>query len=91
MYGRYKTHENNAVYLRRDLQRTIIGLTDKNDILFVEHSCDACLSRCSQVGSRQNPTNWTYESLTQPQNILKVMLLQLKCKLNTVWERRKLH
>ena len=30
-------------------------------------NCDACLSRCSREGRRRNPTNWTYDSVPQPQ------------------------
>ncbi len=47
-------------FLRRDVQGTITGLIDKNDTLVEEYSYDAW-------GRRRNPTNWTYDSVPQPQ------------------------
>ena len=45
----------------------------KNQVLFIDNhlksniSYDACLSRCSREGCRRNPTDWTYDSVPQPQ------------------------
>jgi len=47
-------------FLRRDVQGTITGLIDMNDVLVEEYSYDAW-------GRRRNPTNWTYDSVPQPQ------------------------
>ncbi len=49
-------------FLRHDIQGTITGLIDKNDTLVEEYSYDAW-------GRRRNPTNWTYDSVPQPQYI----------------------
>jgi len=54
-------------FLRRDVQGTITGLVNQNDTVVEEYSYDACLSRCSREGRRRNPTNWTYDSVPQPQ------------------------
>ena len=54
-------------FLRRDVQGTITGLVNQNDSIVEEYSYDACLSRCSREGRRRNPTNWTYDSVPQPQ------------------------
>jgi|GEM_PF-3220201 len=60
MFDRFKIHNKKAVYLRRDVQGTITGLIDKNNNLVEEYSYDAW-------GRRRNPTDWTYDSVPQPQ------------------------
>ena len=47
-------------FLRRDVQGTITGLVNQNDSIVEEYSNDAW-------GRRRNPTNWTYDSIPQPQ------------------------
>jgi len=47
-------------FLRRDVQGTITGLVNQNDSIVEEYSYDAW-------GRRRNPTNWTYDSVAQPQ------------------------
>jgi len=37
------------------------------DYIKSDSSYDAFLSRCSREGRRRNPTNWTYDSVPQPQ------------------------
>jgi len=47
-------------FLRRDVQGTITGLIDRNNNLVEEYSYDAW-------GRRRNPSDWTYDSVPQPQ------------------------
>lgn len=54
----------NLYFLRRDIQGTITGLLDKNNNLVEEYSYDAW-------GRRRNPTDWTYDSVPQPQYIYR--------------------
>ncbi len=51
-------------FLRRDVQGTITGLIDTNDGLVEEYSYDAW-------GRRRNPTDWTYDSVPQPQYLYR--------------------
>jgi len=71
MSDRFKIHNKKAVYLRRDVQGTITGLVNQNDSIVEEYSYDACLSRCSREGRRRNPTDWTYDSVPQPQYLYR--------------------
>jgi len=51
-------------FLRRDVQGTITGLIDRNNNLVEEYSYDAW-------GRRRNPSDWTYDSVPQPQYLYR--------------------